>query len=654
MTEEILLEQVGGRVRITTLIGQVSEIARSDLPEYLRTTAAQHEATAQHESATPVRWVWDSTALWYPELLRAGVRVERCHDLRLTRAILRHSTLVAESAVVPTDPAWEDWDGGWGGEHHQPEPEREALFAVAPPASSDPRPMRDCAQEWQRQRHLLAELARRSPRDAHRLRLLIAAECSAALAAVELRHDGLPFRADLHDATLTGLLGARPHHGSRPAHLEALAVQIRTMLGAPRLNPDSQPHLLRELRRNGLDLQSTNQWELARQDHPVIAPLLEYRKLSRLMSANGWAWLDTWVTAGRFRSEYVPAGVVTGRWSSRGGGALSLPKVIRSAVRADAGWLLVVVDAAQLEPRMLAAMSRDTAMLQAAARGDLYQALVDDGVVDTRAHAKVGMLAVLYGATSGQAAILLPRLARAYPAAMSLVEQAARTGEAGGVVTTWLGRSSSQPSASWQQVQQAASAADAGEEAQSRARSRAREWGRFTRNFVVQGTAAEWALAWIAGVRQGLAALGSGTAEDECSAEGGCETEEGRAPDAPRLAFFLHDELVVHTPAALAADVVRVLEHAAQSATRLLFPHVQADLVPLDVVVAQSYDEVDSVPDPVGDPEAGPDPAADPAAEPAADPVPAPAPAPVRRSSISVTEPPSPVGGATGANPASW
>ena len=39
---------------------------------------------------------------------------------------------------------------------------------------------------------------------------------------------------------------------------------------------------------------SRSRWELAEYDHPVIAPLLEYKKLMRLMSANGWAWLDEW------------------------------------------------------------------------------------------------------------------------------------------------------------------------------------------------------------------------------------------------------------------------------------------------------------------------------------------------------------------------
>ncbi len=60
---------------------------------------------------------------------------------------------------------------------------------------------------------------------------------------------------------------------------------------------------------------------------------------------------------GRFRANFVPGAVVTGRWGSDGGGALQLPKEIRSASVADPGWKLVVADASQLEPRVLAAMA---------------------------------------------------------------------------------------------------------------------------------------------------------------------------------------------------------------------------------------------------------------------------------------------------------
>lgn len=70
--------------------------------------------------------------------------------------------------------------------------------------------------------------------------------------------------------------------------------------------------------------------------------------------------------------------------------------------------------------------------------------------------------------------------------------------------------------------------------------------GRFTRNFVVQATAAEWALTLLAVLR-------------------------GLLPDPARLVFFQHDEVMVHCPLGLAAEVRAAVGRAADEATRLLF-----------------------------------------------------------------------------------
>ena len=593
MTRDLVLDLEPGeheseQVRVRTLDGEtLATIARKDLPDFV----AQREAEPDS-----VRWIWDDTPAWYPHLLAAGVRVKRCHDLRLAHVILSMAQWTADTHLATAPSPWHGWGGLAAQEIHTtasmtaaqtPSIADDTLFDLAPDPdhasdSHDDLEPRDCLTEWHAQQHAIAQ-ATGIGSASQRLQFLVAAESSGALAAAELSFDGLPFRRDVHEQTLESLLGPRPRSGQRPRLLEERAVAIRAALGAPTLNPDSPPHLLRELRRNGLDVGSTSKWELLNQEHPVIEPLLEYKSLARLASANGWNWMDAWVRDGRFRSDYVPAGVITGRWSSRGGGALSLPKVIRGAVRSDDGWSLVVVDAAQLEPRILAAMAGDSAMLAAGARGDLYQGLVDDGVVDTRAHAKVAMLGALYGSTSGQSGLLVPRLARAYPGAIGHVDAAARLGEAGGVVHTWLGRTSPRPSAEWRETQAAASGPDAGAAEESKARSRARDWGRFTRNFVVQGTAAEWALTWMGSVRRDLAALAT--------------PGEGGHSLTPRLAFFMHDELVVHTPDALVDQVRGILEESARQASRLLFGETLVDLVPLDVVVARSYAEVDPTPE---------------------------------------------------------
>lgn len=512
------------------------------------------------------RWVWPDTATAYPPLLSAGTRVARCHDLRLCARIL---ALAAPDSDEP--PAWLS-EGAHGPSQGTLLDELDTGTEVTPD---------QVAAELERQQRIVAGLP-----DPGRMRLLLAAESAGALIAAEMRADGLPWSRARHEEILTAALGPRPPAGYRPEAMERLAVEIAGLLGAPQLNPDSPVELLKALRAAGLDVTSTAKWDISRTDHPVVAPLLEYKRLSRLVSANGWSWLDAWVEPGRdgradrFRTDYVPGGVVTGRWATSGGGALQIPKVLRSAVVADPGWRLVVADAAQIEPRVLAAMAHDTDLAAAGAGRDLYAGLVDAGVVETRPRAKVGMLGALYGGTTGESGLVLPRLRQAFPRALGLVDDAARTGERGGTVRTWLGRTSPPPGEAWRELQHQAALVEATPADERRARARARDWGRFTRNFVVQGTAAEWALCWMAELRRRLRAMPG-------IADGGAHLPGlGR----PHLVFFLHDEIVVHTPAEHADAVARAVVESADAAGRLLFGDFPITF-PLDVAVVESYDQ---------------------------------------------------------------
>jgi DNA polymerase I len=201
--------------------------------------------------------------------------------------------------------------------------------------------------------------------------------------------------------------------------------------------------------------------------------------------------------------------------------------------------------------------------------------------VATRELAKVGMLGALYGGTTGSSGQVLPRLARAFPRALAFVDEAARAGERGDVVTTHLGRSSPPPGTTWHEVQSGAYQDDAGEDEAARARSHSRSWGRFTRNFVVQGTAAEWAMCWIASIRRRLWALGRAS-----------DPVDGLTPEPfaarPHLALFLHDEVVIHTPAPMAEAVAAEVRAAADESGRLLFGVFPVQF-PLSVAVADCY-----------------------------------------------------------------
>lgn len=287
-----------------------------------------------------------------------------------------------------------------------------------------------------------AEQQRRHDAAEHpgRMRLLTAAESAAMLVAAEMNRSGLPWRADVHRALLTELLGERYAGGGQPRRLAELADDISRAFGR-RVSPDLPADVVKAFAEAGIKVKSTRRWELQELDHPAVEPLLAFKKLYRIYTAHGWGWLQDWVHEGRFRPEYVPGGTVTGRWVTNGGGALQIPKVIRRAVVADPGWRLVVADADQMEPRVLAAISRDPGLMEVAGQpGDLYKAVSDRAFAGDRDAAKIAVLGAVYGQTSGDGLKNLAALRRRYPRAVAYVDEAAKAGEEGRLVRTWLGR----------------------------------------------------------------------------------------------------------------------------------------------------------------------------------------------------------------------
>ncbi|KAM9862932.1 bifunctional 3'-5' exonuclease/DNA polymerase [Leucobacter sp. BZR 635] len=529
---------------------------------------------AELELAESPRWVWASTADLYPGLLAAGVKVARCHDLRLCHQILSNSAFVTEPGPLMAA-------SHWVSDASVPEPSTPGrfptLFDIEAPAVTQhaPESVDEAVSEFARQREAV-----KSSTEPGRLSLLLAAESVGALVAAELSSAGIPWDTAEHDRILSEALGPRPAtYDAKPAKLAAAGTAVREALRDPNAALDSPPKLLRALRAAGIDVASTSQWELAEHTHPALAPLLTYKKLARLLSANGWAWLDEWVHDGRYRPVYVPGGVVTGRWASSGGGALQLPRQLRPALRADPGWKLIMADVSQLEPRVLAAISGDEAMARAGRGRDLYSGIVESGSIESRADAKLAMLGAMYGATSGDSGRLVPRLRRVFPAAMRLVDEAASIGERGGTVSTWLGRSSPPAEPEWREVQSAASLPGATRRDEDVARRTARDRGRFTRNFVVQGTAAEWALAWLGEIRRRLTSFPPVSEAQAAYASGPGFSR------VPHLAFFLHDEIIVHAPEEHAEAVAEIVRESADTAGRILFGHTPVDFR-LDLRVA--------------------------------------------------------------------
>jgi DNA polymerase-1 len=426
-----------------------------------------------------------------------------------------------------------------------------------------------------------AEQQRRHDATAHpeRMRLLTASESAGMLVAAEMNRSGLPWSADVHREVLHELLGERYVGGGEPRRLAELADEVSAAFGR-RVRPDLPADVIKAFTQAGIRIKSTRRWEIESLDHPAVKPLIEYKKLYRIWVAHGWSWLQDWVRDGRFRPEYLAGGTVTGRWVTNGGGALQIPKVIRRAVVADPGWRLVVADADQMEPRVLAAISRDPGLMEVAGRAsDLYQSVSDKAFSGDRAQAKLAVLGAVYGQTSGDGLKNLAALRRRFPKAVAYVDDAARVGEEGRLVRTWLGRTCPPAAGASDAATEEAgipqddaldgtepatgSAADQGW-VPGYASSNTRARGRFARNFVVQGSAADWALLVLAALRRTCADL---------------EAE---------LVFFQHDEVIVHCPAKEAETVVAAIRDAADLAGRLTFGETPVRF-PFTTAVVECY-----------------------------------------------------------------
>ncbi|MFE0252128.1 bifunctional 3'-5' exonuclease/DNA polymerase [Streptomyces sp. NPDC059010] len=519
------------------------------------------------------RWVWRSTAEVYPRLLATGVRVERCYDIEAAETLLLgHEGRYGEPRSAAA--ALARLRGG----PVPPDPPQRAAEPGSQSSLFEPQavhlPLADLVEVY-------ADQQRRHDRTAHpeRMRLLTAAESAGMLVAAEMNRSGLPWSAEVHRRVLHELLGERYAGGGEPRRLAELADEVSAAFGR-RVRPDLPADVIKAFTQAGIKVRSTRRWEIESLDHPAVKPLVEYKKLYRIWVAHGWTWLQDWVREGRFRPEFLAGGTVTGRWVTNGGGALQIPKVIRRAVVADPGWRLVVADADQMEPRVLAAISRDPGLMEVAGReSDLYQSVSDRAFSGDRGQAKLAVLGAVYGQTSGDGLKNLAALRRRFPKAVAYVDEAARAGEEGRLVRTWLGRTC--PPA-------AGASDDAGEEAgipildesgndpADGSGARTQEWvpgyastnararGRFARNFVVQGSAADWALLLLAALRQSCAGM------------------------AAELVFFQHDEVIVHCPEQEAEAVVTAIRDAAELAGRLTFGETPVRF-PFTTAVVECY-----------------------------------------------------------------
>ncbi|MCU1593919.1 MAG: DNA-directed polymerase, partial [Frankiales bacterium] len=357
------------------------------------------------------------------------------------------------------------------------------------------------------------------------------AESAAATLCVELEHDGLPVDRTEAVRLISAAIGdGDRHERDTPVH---------ALLRGDRVDLRNPASVREALLRLGIDVPDTRSWRLEpyRQAHPVVDALLTWRKAERIATTYGYAWLETHVGPDdRLRGEWTAADGGAGRMTASAG-LHSLPAELRSAVAADPGFVLVRADLGQVEPRVLAAVSGDRGLARAAAEDDMYTPVATQLGVD-RPTAKIAVLAAMYGQTSGPAGQALKQMEQAYPVALAYLRAAEESGRIGVDVRTHGGR--------------LVRVGNGGV-------------GRYARNAVVQGAAAELFKAWAAAVRNGLGPQG-------------------------RVVLCLHDELLLHVPAADGQAAVALL-HTALASTSAHWARGSGVRFVADVAVVNRWSE---------------------------------------------------------------
>ena len=409
---------------------------------------------------------------------------------------------------------------------------------------------------WARAAHQVAE-HQRFALEALGSRALAAAhsESAAALLCVELERTGLP----IDRATMTELITASA--GPRPAgvddelaHRAARDAEVLRHVPGRESTDLRNPAQVRELLlAAGIEVRDTRKWTLEpfRDAHPVVPALLAWRARERIATTYGWRWLDAHVGPDdRLRGRWTACDGAAGRMTAESG-LHNLPTALRPGVRAASGHLFVRADLGQIEPRVLAAVSGDRALATATQSADLYAPVAARLGVD-RSVAKVAVLAAMYGQRSGTAGEALAGLRRAYPVAMGLLEDAAERGARGEPLRTFGGR--------------LVRTAPAGSEDEAVAPPVAAARGRFARNALVQGSAAELFKAWAATIRATTRDLGA------------------------EIVLCLHDEVIVHVPAERASECATRVDRALADAARRWLGSQEVRFV-ADVSVIERWSE---------------------------------------------------------------
>jgi DNA polymerase-1 len=499
------------------------------------------------EDALRPRWVWWSNETAVP-LISSGVRVATCWDIAAVHRLL-FGGWRADPARV------------WAQLHHLPVG---TLPTMAPPDlfsygtddgdSEDPvRPDGYLRPEWaggawartpgrarrwaelaskvaSLQQASLAELSDRPMAGA-----VARSESTAELLCAELSADGLPMDRAVAQEIVARIVGPRPRTDIQAADQRAQrdAEVLRHAAAGDQVDLRNPAQVRSLLAQAGIELPDTRAWRLRALagTHPLVDALLAWRKAERVATTYGYTWLDEHVgDDGRLRGSWTGSDGAAGRMTASAG-LHNMPIEMRPAVAAEAGHVFVRADLGQVEPRVLAAVSGDKALARATLDDDMYAPVAEQLELD-RATAKVAVLGAMYGQTTGDGARALRRLEAAYPVAMTYLADAYRSGQAGRDLRTYGGRLVPM------------SSIGPGDISVNKDRGVAAARGRYGRNALVQGAAAELFKVWAVTVRARGALHGA------------------------QIVLCLHDELLVQVRAESAVTAAQLLDDCLQEAVR--------------------------------------------------------------------------------------
>ena len=515
---------------------------------------------ARIEAEESPRWIWwdKSTAR---QLVEANIRPGRCWDLAATHrlifggwrsgpeqiwALLHELDVTTIPTRVPVDLFSQAIDSGDPGDPVGPDGHLRPEWVEGEWNTTADRTLR-----WAE----LVVLVQQLQVPLIHSETTVFSESACELLCAEMEVDGLPFELSVGESIVAGFVGPRPATaGAASTELARRDAEVLQHLPTGSTfdlrSPDQVKSLLRRV---GIEVPDTRAWRLEtlRDAHPIVEPLMAWRRAERILTTFGFQWIDDNITVNHSGQSRLH-----GSWSGSDGaagrmtatvGLHNMPAELRPAVAAEPGHVFVRADLGQIEPRILAAVAGDPKLAAATQEDDMYAPVAAQLRVE-RDIAKVAVLGAMYGQTTGKGAEALRSLEREYPIAMGFLATADRSAQGSKDLRTYGGRL----------VQM--SSTNTNEFSERDARSQAAARGRYGRNAMIQGAAAEFFKTWAVLLRA-----------------------RGRMLDA-RIVLCLHDEVLIHVPEQNGPDAAALLDRCLQEAAYRWAPRDHAGNQPVRFV----------------------------------------------------------------------